>query len=246
MQKHKQSDPLCLQYLELHSEIQPGEDEYECMYFDDKENDCKCNLCGGLYKKFYVTYIHDNKNNKKIKTKSCVFCNVVVNFKSAYMGKCFLVSSVLNQNEINSRILNDFDLNNTISTPLELDKSSQLIQLSIFEFVNAYELMSSDEKKLFENFKVMFTSNIVSLLQNKTTNYFSACKTETILVKKHDNTYFENTTYKFTPKQQKILDKYVKKYISSQLDKTHQIKSSIDAKCIDIINKVNFLNSLVL
>ncbi len=234
-------EPLCSKYLNINLEIQPGEDEYECLDCGD----CICNFCGEAYKKFYVVYIHDSANNKKIKTKSCALCGAIVNFKGSYMGKCFLAISQLDQSEINSKILKNFNSEGTILTPTEIDPKSKIVDISIYEFINAYVLMSSKEKKLFGDLKVMFTSNIISSLQNKTINYFSTCDSDDVVVKKHDCTYFDSEKYKLNEKQQTIFNKYVSDFNSKQLNQTKEIKLSIEKKNLDAIKKCKVVSDIL-
>lgn len=231
--------PVCFEFLNMNIEMPlctslNGESNSELQnvnYVCINDENSMCNFCGGKYKKSAVTYVYNVETKKQIKTMSCILCNSVVNFKNLHIGKCFLVSSDMSQNKINSLILNNFNSNGKILSPSEIDKKAQLINYSIYEFINAYSLMTNNEKSNFSNFKMMFTSNVISSLKSTGfVNYFSACDDD-ISIKKHDNSYFDrNNYYKMNDTQNKILLKYVKKFKDSNLQLTNMTINSIAKK----------------
>lgn len=240
--ENKLNKSLCYDFLKMNIYSLSDEKNYKCM----NEKNSLCSLCGGNYKKAYVSYIYFK--DKQIKTSSCFLCNTIVNFKNLYIGKCFLVFSNMSQNDINFKILDSFNINGDILTPLQIDSNSKLISLSIYEFINAYILMNELEKDKFNNFKVMFTSNAISSLKDTGfTNYFSTSENTSANsnVKKHDNIYFESIsgTYEITPKQKKILNKYINKFKSEQYQAIQLIKQSLDSKRGDVINKNKLMDT---
>lgn len=195
-----------------------------------------CGFCGGKYKKTYITFTHN------MKVKSCVLCNFVINFKEECIGKCFLINSNLTQNDINLKILNNFNSNGNILALSQIDPKAKIIKLSIYQFIHCYSLMSEDDKKQFNNFKIMFTNDIISYLKSGMTNYFSSSK-ENITILKHDNSCFENKNenYIMSNKQDQTLKKYIDQFKSKQLGIIKIIKQSIEEKQNNAVNTNKFI-----
>jgi hypothetical protein len=231
---------LFSQYLKFNLYTEPS-DEYECV---DSDN-CLCNLCGEEYEKQCVSFIKDD-NDKIIKIKSCLLCNIVVNFRNIYMGKCFLINTSISQKEINSKILKNFNLNKSILDTKDIDKDASIICIPLYEFITSYSNMTLDEKTLFNNFKIMFTGNVASLLQNKSTNYFSSINSTTNIlnVSKYDLEYFKCDKYVLAKKQKKVLDHYSDRDDIKDIHSINKIKISLNNKKNDAVNKCAFVESL--
>lgn len=217
-------------------------DENECEYECVNKEDSICSFCNGLYKKAYMTFMYDDK----IKTKSCILCNTVVNFKNSHMGKCFLINTKITQSDINFKILENFNSEETILNLTDIDPKAKKINLSVYEFINAYVLMNLTDQKLFCDFKIMFTTNIVPSLKNKTINYFNTCNSDDVVVTKYDNSYFNCIEYVLSKKQEEILSNHIDKFKSKQLEQMVIIKKSLSNKCLDAVNKSKLLESIIL
>lgn len=212
-------------------------DEYEYSY----EEGCVCSICGGEYQKNYVTLLYSCEK----KTKTCFLCNCIVNFKNFCMGKCFLILSDLTQQEINIKILKNYNENGNIPYPKNIDKKCKLINLSVYEFVHCYEQMSNDEKKLFDKFKISFTSNAVNSLASASANYFSTDTISSADVKKHDLAYFELESYDLTNKQKEIIDNKQKIVNDKRFNSINIIKKSLEEKILTATKITKFVGKLI-
>lgn len=220
-------------------------DEYE--YSD--EGSQKCNFCEEKYNKSYLTYLYD----LQIKTRACFLCNSVVNFNGLTLGKCFLICSDVDQNEINSQTLKMFKKNTVIPKISEIDENAKIVNMSIFLFIKCFSLMDKKEKKMFDNIKICFTEETSSCLTQQTQNfqnYFNDIKkssdTESSVTKqkkeKYDISYLDLESYEFTKNQQKILDNKI--ILINNSNNLEEIRKNLSDLENDSIKRVELLNSL--
>lgn len=195
-----------------------------------------CGLCGEKYQKGYLTYLY----NDKIKTKSCYLCKTIVNFSSNSMGKCMLVSSELEQIEINKKILEYVKRNNEMPKPKELDENCKLVNISIFNFLQCYTQMEKSEKKKFDHIKIVFTNEAINYLKSTEQNFFS--KDSKKSKSKYDSSYFNLETYEFTKTEQKIIDK--KNDLINTKNKLTSVQKSLKNKLNEVKSFSFFIDSL--
>ena len=154
-----------------------------------------CYFCDSEITKDFTTYIYD----KKIVANSCIFCHIVYNFKKEFMGCAFLVVSKMSQVEINNEYNIYANKYYSIQIPPKIDSHCQYVPINILQ----YALLDSDIKKtkLFNNFKVMFTSNCYKYLY--VNNLFSQKIKKPIY---NDISYVDIESYKLCDDQINIIN----------------------------------------
>ena len=198
-----------------------------------------CSLCGGKYSKSYITFIYD----ENVKTKSCFLCNVVCNFKCYSTGKCFLITSELKQNEINVAILQHFNTKNEIPKPTEIDPNCKIVKLSLFEFVKCYQQMTCSQQKLFADFKIMFTGEVMQNLQSGASAYFGTNENKHKKIK-YDLSCFEMEEHSFSSKQKEVLESVKTNINIKEKESINKIAKSLSDKEICSISVNQFIKTI--
>ena len=226
-----------------------------------------CYFCNCKMATAKTTFILESKT----KYTTCPLCNCILNFKPSCIKKCFLVKSNLSQKKINKIVLNYFEKHNNIPHPSVIDKNVKLIKLSINNFINAYVLMTEKEKSHFNDFKMMFTNDVISDFKIKDTinfsSYFSSNSTNSTNLtnstnvseptynstsknkkndKLYDNSHFENIkleNYELSTIQNNMLEKYTLTNKKKQLELIFLIKNNLKNKCEKSICGSNLLTT---
>jgi hypothetical protein len=194
-------------------------DDFE--YIECKKN--KCQLCD--VETFKCCSSFDFINKKIYKT--CILCNIIINFKKSYIGKFIFVNSKMSQKEINNKTIEYYKKYQTIIKPDILDKKCKLIIISPYMLSKMFDIMRFDDLIHFKNYKIMFTGEITKNF-NEPKNVFIK-KVEQI---KYDNSYFDIDKYEF--KNEKIIiDKYF--LLITELEKRFSlsIQSSLFNKIVN-------------
>lgn len=195
-----------------------------------------CYFCNGKYDRNYITYLYD----LELKCHSCFLCNSVVNFNNLSLGKCFLISSKLNQNEINKQTLTFFNENSILPNIKLLDPNAKIIKMSIYSFIKSFDMMNTNEKKIFSNIKMAFGSEAYSSLGSNSKDYKSYFEdlkdvkdiktTKKIDNIKYDLSFFELDEYVFTVNQLQILNNKINQLKQSNNNILHIIKTNLTTK----------------
>lgn len=214
-------------YLKLTFDV-----DIESTNTDNYETDFETNICNfcGCNCKLYITYLHE----KKIKTKSCYLCHIVVNFKRYHMGKMILVKSEKSQYEINKKTMTYFNETKNIINPLDLDKNALLIEMKIYDFIEL-------NNKIFKNCVVFFTDHVIEHLTVTYQNLFKPIKQ-----KKYNTIYnFINMkTYNLSKEEIIELNNLLEKKSIENNEITNEIQLSIDNKIKSVYDKIKFKNEL--
>ena len=228
-----ETDHNTMFFNELNSKIfdeNVSTDNYAYSY----EPNSICSICGGSYKRAYITYLHDIKT----KTKTCYLCNSVCNFKNFHTSKCFVVISDIKQSDINKMVLDGFMDKDRILFPNEIDPDCKILNISSHRFVRLYNKMTALDKQEFKSFKIMYTGEIYGMLEENSPSYFNLKKKE-IKVPEFNNDIFHNVVNFATdfPNNKKKFDNYDQQYINDEHSAIREIKSSL-------VNKQQFTSNI--
>lgn len=206
-------------------------DDYDYNY---KSNN-KCNFCDSYCKQLYITYIHP----KKIKTKACYLCHIIVNFKKYHMGKVILVKSDMNQLQINKTVMEYFSNFGIIPSPSKIDKDVQFVNIQVFEYINIFKNISSSHNL---NFVVFFTNNVIKNLGIRQTNLFIAKDENEKPI--YDLKFFDIPMYKLTKSEKELIKKTRNEIQLQESKDINIIMKSLNNKVNDTKLKINILNEI--
>lgn len=202
--------------------------------------DNQCYSCNGILKKSYTTTIFDQNTNKYLKLKTCGLCNIVANFKTNSLGKCFLVHTDMSQTEINLKTLDFFNKNDYLPYPNDISHSVKLINISPYDFINIYDLLTSHQRTLFSDFKFMFTNKCYNLLKVKSVNYFGKSNNDdSVIPNQFDNSYFNFDKYVLSSDQNNLLNDKLQQIRTIQNKKIKPITLSMNTKYLNAIQTHN-------
>ncbi len=112
----------------------------------------KCFFCQYKLETCIDTFIH---KIKKI-VKTCILCNIILNFKSKYIQDCLVYMSDLDQNDINKKTCDFITKHKKFPSIKNIDKNAVRINISSFNFIRY--LNNSDEyKKKCKCYKIFFS-----------------------------------------------------------------------------------------
>ena len=184
-----------------------------------------CNICGINADIYYTTYVFD----KKIKTKACYLCCSVMNFTNLCMGSMMLIKSKLSQLEINKYTLKYINKHNIVPLPKLIDKSCEIIPLSVFTYAKILQLCTPKEIKLLD-YKIFFTGEALKHSKKIVNVYFTENSSDSEEEQqRYDTEYFNIPSYKFTDEESKL--------IKTKKQEIFKHNSKISTKIRDDINK---------
>ena len=133
--------------------------DYTIIDYDDYKyiDNEKCYFCDYSEKKLFFSYLHD----KKIQVRTCLLCNITVNFQSNNNEDCIVYKSSLSQLEIIKLTINGVINKNKILKPVKIDpKSSRtnLLPSNFIQYLDDEEYYINGEKKEFpkNKYKIFF------------------------------------------------------------------------------------------
>lgn len=186
---------------------------------------------------------------EQICVKTCLFCNIITNYKKIHTGKVILCHSTLSQLEIIKKTQQYYKEFNTIPLLIDIDSKVQIISISSYIFA---KLLLTQDKSIFKNYVFFFTSDITQILNNNSCMFGTNTKPKI----KHINMYYSNIPKYIIPQsEQNIIDNFIinitndnniiinanKKIINSYQNITTNIKTNINNNINNDITIKTFL-----